>query len=503
MTGALAGGGAGRDVVLAVDVGTSGVRAVAVTERLTVVGTGSRALAVAYDEEGGAEQPAPAIAGAVMEALGEAARAAQNGGWRPAAAALSVTASALLLLHEDGESASPVFLWADTRAREEAREVRGAFGSDLYRRTGCPVHASYLPAKLRRRQRVEEGSLRGRRISLLKDYVLQRLTGHWAVDWTVAAASGLLDSERIAWDEPLLVWLGVEPGQLPPVVPPLARFPLSPEAAAMTGLPSGLPVMVGSMDGMLAHIGLGCIAPGAVSSMFGSSAALRVSEGGRRLDPRGRMWCYPVVDGLWVAGGASNNGGNVMEWLSGLLGGGEGEDDVASLVALGIGGPPGARGLTFLPYLLGERSPLWNEDVSGCLHGLRAVHRRADVVQAVLEGLCFGLYEIYRGLRHGGPPPERIVASGGYTRSPGWVQMQADVFGVPVAVTGFAEVTAMGAAVLAWHGLTGRALSTLAQGVPVAAVYRPDPQRHKAYEGLFQDFLELRRRVWPELEQAP
>lgn len=253
---------------------------------------------------------------------------------------------------------------------------------------------------------------------------------------------------------------------------------------------------------MLAHIGLGCTAPGEMSSMFGSSAALRVGEEVRRLDPKGRMWCYPVLDGLWVAGGASNNGGNVMEWLNELLDGGEGEEGVASLVALGTGGPPGARGLTFLPYLLGERSPLWNEDVSGCLFGLRAAHRRDDVAQAVLEGLCFGLYEIYRGLRPDEPAPEHIAASGGYTRSPGWLQMQADVFGAPVAVTEFSEATAMGAAMLAWHGVTGEPLSSLAQGVPVVQVHRPDAHRHRQYRELYGKFLDLRRRIWPELEQA-
>src|SRR5690625_2112832 len=130
----------------------------------------------------------------------------------------------------------------------------------------------------------------------------------------------------MAWDAPLLDWLGIDPGDLPKVVSPLDGFPLGAEVAQAMGLAPGVPVFAGSMDGILAHIGAGCTAQGAMGSMFGSSAAWRVGDRERRLDAGGRRWCSPVLDRWWVAGGASNSGGNVVEGLADLLGGGEGSD---------------------------------------------------------------------------------------------------------------------------------------------------------------------------------
>ena len=151
-----------------------------------------------------------------------------------------------------------------------------------------------------------------------KDYLIYRLTGEWVTDRATAAATGLYDSQREAWDTELLDWLGVTPGWLPRVVPLTGQLALLPAAAEQLGLPATARVVAGGLDGVLVHLGMGCARAGLASCTIGTSSAVRMSSPQRVTDALGRTWCYPIVDGLWLAGGAGNNGGNVLTWFHAL-----------------------------------------------------------------------------------------------------------------------------------------------------------------------------------------
>ena len=316
------------------------------------------------------------------------------------------------------------------------------------------------------------------RLAGQKDYLLYRLTGEWVTDRSTAAATGLFDSEQEKWDTELLDWLHVEPHWLPRVVPSTEQLALLPGAAERLNLAPTTRIVVGALDGVLVHLGMGCARAGLASCTIGTSSAARMSSTRRVTDQKGRTWCYPVVDDLWLVGGAGNNGGNVLTWFRALcsdmarLGQNPSTSDSVDdqpavtpeqIIELAMQVAPGAEGLLLVPYLFGERSPLWRADLTGAFVGLSPIHRLPHLARAVLEGISLAIDGIYRALVEQIGPPQEIRAGGGFVASPAWVQLQADVFGVPVGVTATGQETATGAAMLGWHALRGIPLARTAR----------------------------------------
>jgi len=405
------------------------------------------------------------------------------------------------------EPRSPVWLWADIRSAAEARRVSEHFGRDLYARTGCPVHASYWPAKLLRwrdqtyapfANTVEASS--AHRLAGRKDYVVYRLTGEWVTDQASAAATGLYNSQLGTWDQELIDWLGLDPEWLPSVVPMTHQLALRADAAERLHLPVETVVVAGGLDGVLVHLGMGCAQEGLASCTIGTSGAVRMSSPQRITDTESRTWCYPVLDGLWLAGGAGNNGGTVLNWFVDLCNGAatlagpvestasdreSGKVSAASVIASAMRSEPGANGLLFMPYLFGERSPLWREELRGAFFGLTSTHTVSHMARAMLEGISLGVSGVYRALAEQIGEPREVRAGGGFVASPQWVQLQADVFGTPVAVTATGQETAAGAAMVSWRSLEGIPLDELQKSIRVTGRYEPSAERHELYERLY------------------
>lgn len=504
-----------EDFVVGVDLGTSGVRALVFDRSLRAITQASRSYGVHYGPGGVAEQPLAEIMAASDECIREVAAMAGIGS-RIRALAFCSTASSLAAFRQAGGQAgelasglvpaTPSWLWADSRAAGEARRVGQHSGANAYVRTGCPVHASYWPAKLlwwRKHgygpfaEELPASSVWG--LGGPKDYLLYRLTGAWVTDCATAAATGLYDSQGEAWDTELLDWLGVTPGWLPHVVPLTGQFALLPAAAERLALPLAARVVAGGLDGVLVHLGMGCARRGLASCTIGTSSAVRMSSPQRVTDALGRTWCYPIADGLWLAGGAGNNGGNVLTWFHALctemarfVGGpapeasavGQGDATVDQIVDLAMQAPPGADGLLFVPYLFGERSPLWRENLRGAFVGLSPLHGLPHLARAVLEGISMGAGGIYQALVEQIGARTEIRAGGGFTASPAWVQLQCDVLGAPIAVTATGQETATGAAMLAWHAIAATPLQELQDAVAVTQRFAPRPPMHELYTRL-------------------
>lgn len=516
-----------KNLMIGVDLGTSGVRAIAFDKRLRVVAQASRSYPVHFAQGGVAEQSVTDVITASEACIREAGHHPAVQG-RVRGITLCGTASNLAPFQtrtpgrnaaasHTYEPSGPAWLWADIRAAHEAQLVSERNGPALYTRTGCPVHASYWPAKLLwwRSHGVapwDDGVAAPDTIKLAgcKDYLLYRLTGEWATDRSTAAATGLFNSQEEVWDRELLNWLQVKAEWLPRVVPITEQLALQPGAARRLQLPADTVVVAGGLDGVLTHLGMGCAQEGLASCTIGTSSAARMSAPQRVTDRLGRTWCYPVVDNLWLAGGAGNNGGNVLTWflaicndLARLASGqppGEGTGDrsiitAEQIVALAMETEPGAGGLRFLPYLFGERSPLWREDLTGTFSGLSPVHSAAHLARSVLEGISLGVNGIYGALVDQLGTPREVRAGGGFVASHPWVQLQADVFGVPVAVTATGQETATGAAMIGWHAIAQIPLDELQDCIEVTARFEPRPAIHRQYQACSTQMAELRARL--------
>jgi gluconokinase len=338
-----------------------------------------------------------------------------------------------------------------------------------------------------------ETARRSTRFGSIKDYVFSLLTGEWVVDRSIASGSGLYNLWKLEWDQELKQFLGISEDSLPRVVSTTYSRPLSSEATRRTGLPAGIPVVIGAGDGVLVNVGIGAVRPGQMSATIGTSGAVRMLSDRPQTDERGRTWCYNLTDTRWVLGGAINNGGIVLRWLRDNFAPAElleaekrGVDPYDLLTSAASKIPPGSDGLILLPFLLGERAPNWNADARGVLFGLTLRHGRDHLVRAVLEGVCYRMNSILLALEQVAGAVREIRVSGSFTNSEFWLQMLADVFGRTVNLPRINEGAAFGAAVLGF--ISAGVLHDIADTgdlVTVARSFQPEPAAVAAYQRLY------------------
>jgi len=445
------------EVIVGLDVGTTGVKAVA-------FGLGSSWRRVAIREYP-LSTPAPheevqdpaVILAAAREALTECVAAAS--GAEVIAVSVSAAMHGLLGLDSALAPLTPLITWADSRAHDEARALRRS-GPDLHGLTGAPVHPMTPVTKLMWFARHERQTLaRARWWVGLKELLLAWLTGRLVTEPSSASGTGMLELGTRSWCEAAIEVAGVSADQLPEILPAASRLPLAAAVAQATGLAAGTPVVLGAGDGPLANLGTGAIVPGVAGLSIGTSGAVRMVVERARVDDRRTLFCYALTDSTWVVGGAISNGGVVARWAEASLapdlrGEGDSRPDEA-LLALAATAPPGSDGLVMLPYLLAERAPLWDPDLPGAYLGLRHDHTRAHLVRAALEGVCIQMRLILDRL-DAVAPVDSVRATGGVFRAALWREVMAAMLGRPLEVIGEAEGTALGAAALGLLAL-GRA----------------------------------------------
>lgn len=482
-----------REVVLAVDIGTSGARAFTYDERYTIQAAAGAPITTSSGAGGFSTQAwaevRSAVAASIREVAGRSAAPV-------AALVLSGTASCLAPAWPeagDGHRVDEVILWSDSRAAAEQAEVEvtmRALGS--YRRTLCPPHVSYWPAKLRWLAARHRPAMASGRFAAAKDHFFELITGERWTDPMTAASTGVFDSDRWRWDAGLLADSGVSPGQLPEIRAATASAPLRAPAAAELGLPSGLPVALGGMDGPLAQLGAAGFSSQVATCTVGTSIAVRAMAAARTPDPAGRLWCYPIAPDHWVVGGAGSNGGNVLDWVARLTGARDGVEDVLRAALAG----PADPSLIFLPYLNGERSPLWRDDLRGALVGLASHHGPPDVARAALDGVAGAVQELAAAVEACAGPPAEVRLTGGFLADDGWAQLVTDALGVATVVPDPVEATATGAAVLGWLAL-GRPAPSGPRPARATEPRSPDDQVHTALAAKSELMRELRKLLFP------
>jgi gluconokinase len=473
------------ELFLGVDLGTTGVRAVVFDAAAKSLGEATREYPLHTPRPGWAEQDADEVCQAAFACVRAAVRRA--GLKRPRVAiGLSGTFHNVLPVDASNRPAGPALIWADTRAGEQSAWIKANRDpAALYERSGCPIHPMYLPAKLR-----WLGEHPGYR-SLMEEFTL-RMTGRWVCSLSVASGTGMLNMARRDWDDELLEIAGITRGRLGELVETTEVVGRLTDAAARDcGLDPASVLVAGAGDGVLSSLGAGTIGPGQATATIGTSGAVRLVAEAPKIDRDGRTWCYYLAEGRWVAGAAINNGGIAFRWAAEkLLRAGarayERTYDWAAQV------PPGAGGLLFLPFLTGERAPYWNADARGVLFGLAIDHDHRHVARATLEGICFRMRSIADALDEAAGPILEVRATGGYTRSPFWLQMAADVLGRSLVVPSVQEASALGAAELAMIGTGAVAgLDATRRFVTTGPPIEPSVERGAIYGQCFDIWMRV------------
>jgi gluconokinase len=418
----------------------------------------------------------------------------------------------LLAVDARGEALIRAMPWADNRSADCAARIKREHDSHrLYRRTGCPIHPIYLPAKIVwLRENAPEIYRKAHKFVSIKEYVLQKLTGKFVVDRSVASGGGLFNIHELDWDEEVLEIVGITPERLSEHVPVTAILEgIEPGCAEAMGIPSHVLLIVGAGDGLLSNVGAGSVEAGQATFTIGSSGAMRVISKQPRVDEEERTWCYLLTDEHWAVGGAINNGGIVYRWFRDGFCPAEvetasrlGQDPYELLNGYAAEVGVGCDGLIFLPYLAGERSPYWNPNARGVLFGLSLHHDRRHVIRAIMEGVAYRMYSVLVALEEVAGQVEEIRAAGGFLRSTLWTQILADVYGRDLVIPEVMETSALGAVFLALYALGYlRELEEVRRLVPIKKVYHPDMGNHTKYERLFELYQRIYQSLGEEFDE--
>ncbi|MFZ5864453.1 MAG: gluconokinase [Thermodesulfobacteriota bacterium] len=492
---------------LGIDLGTGSCKAVVVNEKAQVLGFGAGDYAASDLHEKWQEQDPQAV----LDGMVRSVRAAIEQAGKPAGACARISIGGALhsLMALDGSDnpLTGIMTWATGRAVSQAEALRGTPQTqDLYHQTGCPIHGMYPLYKILwlRKERPEVYEKAARFVSA-KEYVFAQLTGEHVVDHCLAAGSGFLNIHKARWNALSMDLAGIGLSQLSALCDPGEVFRVAnSDLAAQMGIPPKTPIVLGSADAANSSLGAGGVFPWKATCMIGTSGALRIISPQPVLDAASRTWCYAIDREHWLVGGAINNGGIALSWLQDLIHGALPNlprdmqlsfDHLTSLAArAGIG----ADGVICLPLFAGERSPNWNLNARGVFFGLSLDHKIEHLARAVLEGISFRFRSVYDALADIAGDMRQIRASGGFTRSPFWLQTTADVLNRELAVPVWGETSSLGAALWAIYGAdTLSSLDNIEKLIPIGDVYRPEPHSAETYGRLYGDYKDLYTAVSP------
>jgi xylulokinase len=410
-----------------------------------------------------------------------------------------------VLLGADDDVLRPSIIWCDQRTEAECRWLNETIGRErLLDLTSNPALTNFTLTKLLW-VRTHEPHVwnQVRHVLLPKDYVRFRLSGEYATDVADASGTLMLDVARRGWSHEMLDAARIDPRVLPAVFEsPVICARVSRDAAALTGLPAGTPIVAGAGDQAAGAIGMGITRPGAVSATIGTSGVVFAATDRPTTDPKGRLhtFCH-AVPGRWHVMGVTQAAGLSLRWFRDHVLSGAGDpvsyDQLTSEAALVA---PGADGVLWAPYLMGERTPHCDPNARAALIGLAASHGRGHIVRAIMEGVAFSLRDTLSIFSELGVPVGSIRLGGGGSRSALWRQIQADVYGHAVDTASADEGAAYGAAILAAVGISlwptvDAACDALVRG---AAETTPQPE----VVSLMNDRYNAYTRIYPALRNV-
>ncbi|HET7036607.1 MAG TPA: gluconokinase [Thermomicrobiaceae bacterium] len=481
-------------LVLAIDAGSSSARAGLVdAQGRRLAGTLVQThYLLETTQDGGAVLP-PVELGSIVDDLIDRALAAGGGTGKIGAIAISTFWHSLLGIDESGAPVSPLYTWADTRATAMVPRLRERLDPETYhQRTGCILHPSYWPAKLLWiQERQPDEWTRARRWVSFGDFLLLRWFGRANCSISMASGTGLFNETSLAWDAPTLAAVGLEPDKLSPLGDEPLRGLLPAYATRWPAL-NALPWFPALGDGACSNVGSGAADARFLGVTIGTTGAMRLLWEGPAVAPPPGLWLYRLDARRVLLGGALSEGGNLYGWIASHLR----LPDASALPAALEAIAPDSHGLTWLPFLAGERSPGWVGDARATLSGVTLDTTGVEVLRAGLEAVAERFALLMRMIDAAIPGQRTVVASGAaLLHDPVWMQIMADALGREVVAPRVSEAAFRGVALVALERLgVVRELETAAAAALVEAPrYLPNPANHAVYQAALERQQQLYR----------
>jgi len=500
--------------LIGIDIGTTGSRCILFDSEGQVVGSSYVEYAVQTPHPGWAEQH-------------------PNQWWKSTLSNLTtllgktkVDPEKIAVISVTGQQPSPVFLdregiplcnsllWMDRRTFPQCRLLQETVGEDqLYKKTGLRIDPMYSLSKIMWiRENLPEVFRKTQKILQPKDFIIFKLTGKIVTDYASGSATQLLDVQKLEWSPELLRITGLSPDKLPSLsLSTSIAGGLSDQVASEIGLKQGTPVVVGAGDSTVSAVGAGVVRAGHTCVNIGTASDVMTCVRKPRLDPKRRMGYYPhAVPGKYITIAGANTSGISLRWFRDQFCGVEKNSahsldldpyDLMNLEA--ERSKPGAEGLIFLPYLLGERSPVFDPLARGCFFGITLRHQRCDFIRSIMEGIGYSIKDRIDAQEEIGIKVSSITIAGGAAKSGLWRQIVADITGKKVRLLRVTEATCLGAAVLGGVGVKIYATveDMCDKVVPTAKVHQPAQHNHATYQSLFSIYKELYSSTKPLFEK--
>ena len=482
--------------VIGIDLGTSAVKALLVDREGRVKGEASRSYPLIHEHSGWSEQKPEDWVDGTLDALLELLDSSGVSGGQIEGISFSGQMHGLVLLDADRKPVRNAILWNDTRTTAECRDIERVLGGKLLSvARNSALEGFTLPKILWVRKHEPEAFERAASFLLPKDYVRFRLTGELHMDYSDAAGTLLLDVAGRTWSSEILQSFGLPAGFCPPLAESHELVgTLLPDMARRSGLPAGAKVFAGGADNACGAIGAGILSEGLTLCSIGTSGVILTYENDKDADYEGKVHFFNHGQkDAFYAMGVTLAAGYSLSWFKNTFAPNESFGELLT----GVGDvQPGAGGLLFTPYLVGERTPHADSQIRGSFIGVDGSHTRDHFARAVMEGITFSLGESVAIFRAAGKKVDRVVSIGGGAQNPIWLQMQADIFNAEVVALENEQGPGLGAAMLAAYGCGWfDSLEACADKfVKRTSAYKPQPEAVKAYEGLF----EIYRRVYAQ-----
>ncbi|MGG1572957.1 gluconokinase [Fictibacillus sp. NRS-1165] len=493
-----------KKYLMGVDIGTTSTKAVIFDRKGTVVSQHTVGYPLLSPTPSTAEQEPEEILRAVITCIKQNMAESLISPDDLELISFSSAMHSVIAVDAKGNALTKSITWADNRSASYAEIIKNELnGHEVYLRTGTPIHPmSPLSKLLWMKHELNEAYSLAHKFIGIKEYVFYKLFGEFLIDHSIASSTGMMNLEKLEWDEEALNIAGITSEKLSTLVPTThAVKGLASELADSLGIRTETPFIIGASDGVLSNLGVNAIEPGVVAVTIGTSGAIRTVSDNPVTDQKGRTFCYALTDKHWVIGGPVNNGGMTFRWVRDQFGAAEAEtamrlgvDPYEMLTGIAERVSPGADGLLFHPYMAGERAPLWNADARGSFFGLALYHKKEHMIRAVLEGVIFNLYSVMLALQELIGIPKGVQATGGFARSELWRQMMADIFNQDVTIPESFESSCLGAVILGLYALEEiDDFSIVSEMVGSTHQHKPNPDNVETYQELMSIFLSVSR----------
>lgn len=480
---------------LGIDVSTTATKALLVNESGEVAAVSSHPHTLQTPKPLWSEQDPREWWEAVTASIQSVLKKAGISGDAVSAVGLTGQMHGLVLLDEGGNVLRPAILWNDQRTQAQCDEIHKRIGKEKFISiTGNVALTGFTAPKILWVAQNEPAIYaKAKHVLLPKDYIRYKLTGEYAMDKADGAGTVLFDLKQRDWSGEVLSTMDIPAEWMPPTYEgPEFTGRLTPEAANATGLKTGTPVAAGGGDQSAQAVGVGAVEPGIVGLTVGTSGVVFATTPSALIEPEGRLhaFCH-AVPGMWHFMGVMLSAAGSLQWYRDTLAPGVGFDD---LLREAEPVPAGSEGLQFLPYLSGERTPYPDPLARGAWVGLTLRHGRGHLTRALLEGVSFGLKDIFTLIQQAGLGEIRQVrASGGGTKGALWRQILASVLETELVTVNTTEGAAFGAALLAGvgAGAWGNVPEACAATVKITGSTQPDAEQMNTYRAVYPLYREL------------